>query len=206
MEFTQNLDSLIPLFKTQKCSITRFLEKHFKENVHYIKYKSILTNNDLSKKHGGQNKIEYLLTDETFELMKSSYNLKHRYITKIKNSNHVNIIMTLENQTIGFIENTFKDVIETKRQFSFKNENNLYKVDLYFPTYKLIIECDEYNHIDRDKNYEYEREQFLLSLENTIIRYNPNDNNFDLSIVINLINKHLFCKEKKDSICIIVNF
>ena len=59
----------------------------------------------------------YYLSENSFELVKDSFNLKHRYLTKINNNvNHVNILMSLENQTIGFIDNCFKDITKTKRQ------------------------------------------------------------------------------------------
>jgi very-short-patch-repair endonuclease len=95
--------------------------------------------------------------------------------------------MNIENQTIGFIENSFKNVIDVRRQYSFDK----YRVDLYFTCARLIIECDENNHKDRNEIYEKEREDFILSQKNTIIRYNPNDKLFDLSLVLREINKIL---------------
>ena len=59
---------------------------------------------------------------------------------------------------------------------------------MYFTDYKLIIECDEYGHADRDQIKEKNREQHLLSLGNKIIRYNPNEPSFDLSNVLREIN------------------
>ena len=198
--FGKNLEELLPLFTSQKVRIVEFLKYNFKENIHYIK-------NNIKKKidinnRGGHNKVDYILTDETFELVKNTFNLKHRYITKIGDSKHINIIMSLENQTIGFIENSFKDILKIKRQHAFDK----YKVDLYFRKYKLVVECDENNHSDRDSYYEKERECYILSLNNTIIRFNPNDKLFDLSLVLREINKILFSKEKKDSSVILVNF
>lgn len=64
--------------------------------------------------------------------------------------NHVNILMSLENQTVGFIDNCFKDITKTKRQKG-----------------------------------------------NIIMRYDPNNKNFDLSFVIKEINKIIFKKENK---------
>jgi very-short-patch-repair endonuclease len=72
-----------------------------------------------------------------------------------------------------------------------------YRVDLYFPEYKLIIECDENNHSDRNPEEEKVREDYLLSLGNSMIRFNPNDSKFDLSNVLQEINKFLFSKEMK---------
>jgi very-short-patch-repair endonuclease len=192
------LEELIPLFTSQKIRIVEFLKYNFKENIHYI----INKNNFKIKKNGGNNKIDYILSEDTFELVKNTFNLKHRYITKIGDSRHLNIIMSLENQTIGFIENSFKDILKLKRQHAFDK----YKVDLYFRKYKLVVECDENNHIDRNSYYEKERERHILSLGNTIIRFDPNDKLFDLSLVLREINKILFSKEKKDSSVILVNF
>ena len=95
--------------------------------------------------------------------------------------------MCIENQTIGFIENAYKNILNIKRQYYFKN----YRVDLYFIDYKLVVECDEFNHNNRDIIYEKRRENYLISLGNKIIRYNPNENNFDLSNVLNEINQIL---------------
>lgn len=200
--FTKSIDDILLLFNSKKVKITEFLEKNFKENIHYIKFKTIKKreNGDM---RGGHNKIDYLLTEETFELVKNTYNLKHRYITKIGDTPHINpVVMSIENQTIGFIQNIFKGVIESHRQYTISS----YRVDLYFPLYKLVIECDENGHKYRDQIYEKIREDYILFLGNTIIRYNPNDELFDLSIVINEINKFLFNSLTEISKLIIVKF
>ena len=111
--------------------------------------------------------------------------------------------MCIENQTIGFIYNSFNLILNLKRQFMFDK----YKVDLYFIDYNLIIECDEFNHNDRDKKKEKIREDYLLSLKKNIIRFNPNDNNFDLSKVINEINKFIFLKKNIEEFKVLhINF
>lgn len=109
-------------------------------------------------------------------------------MTKINdNCNHVNLLMSLENQTIGFIENCFKDIYSIKRQKSFGS----YRVDLYFFDFNLIIECDENNHNNRNYIYEKDREIYLLSERKNIIRYDPNHKNFELSIVMREIYKFI---------------
>ena len=65
-------------------------------------------------------------------------------------------------------------------------------VDLYFIDYKLVIECDENNHDDRDSEQEKIREDYITSLGNKIIRYNPNVSSFDLSNVLREITAVLF--------------
>ena len=99
--------------------------------------------------------------------------------------------MPIENQTIGFIENAYKDILNIKRQHYIGK----YKVDLYFIDYKLVIECDEFNHQDRNIIEEKNREEYICSLGNKIIRYNPNEKNFDLSNVLRKINVILFNKD-----------
>ena len=98
--------------------------------------------------------------------------------------------MPIENQTIGFIENSYKDILNVKRQFNIGK----YRSDLYFIDYKLVVECDEFNHTDRDEIKEKIREEYILSLGNKIIRYNPNQKDFDLSNVLREINIILFSK------------
>ena len=185
--YTRNIEELLYL-TTQKIHIVHNLKKNYKENVHYIietnKYNNI-------KKYGGHNKINYLLTEETFELLKNSFNLRNKYIVNINdNIKQINLCMPIENQTIGFIENSYKDILNVKRQFNIGK----YRADLYFIDYKLVVECDEFNHADRDEIKEKIREEYILSLGNKIIRYNPNQKNFDLSNVLREINIILFSK------------
>ena len=131
------------------------------------------------------------LTEEAFVLVKNTYNLKNRYIKKInENCGHINVVMCIETQTIGFIENSFSEALRLTRQ----KRVGPYYIDLYFEDYNLAIECDENDHKGRDITYERTREQYLLEQNITILRYNPNDKNFDLSNVLRKITKVLFTK------------
>jgi very-short-patch-repair endonuclease len=96
--------------------------------------------------------------------------------------------MCIENQTIGFIENVYKNICKVKRQYIFSK----YRVDLYFIDDRLVVECDENNHKDRDPVEEKIRQDYILSLGNKMLRYNPNNRMFDLSNILNEINKILF--------------
>ena len=189
--FVKNVEDLLQIFNNQKHNLVIFLKKNFKENIHYILDKNS------KKQHGGHNKVNYLLTENCFELFKNSFNLRNRYITDINdNIQCVNIIMSLETSTIGFIANSFCDILDVNQQ----QKIDKYKVDLYFPEYNLAIECDENNHDDRDVVYEKTREDYILSLGNTIIRFNPNDKKFDLSLVLREINKIILKKEVKSNL------
>lgn len=185
-EFTKYLDELLHLSST-KCSLVRFLKKNYRENIHYVslKYYTKPTQN------GGQNKITYMLTEKAFELLQNSFNLRNRYIVDVSDSvKCVNLGMCVENQTIGFIANAYSSSLKLKRQYTIGK----YRADLYFIDHKLVIECDENNHEDRDPEKERIREDYILSLGNKIIRYNPNDAAFDLSNVLRDINAILFSK------------
>ena len=171
--FTRNLEELLYL-ATSKDKLASNLKKD--DNV---------------KKNGGHNKIDYFLTEYAFELLKNSYNLRNRYLVDNNNNiKQVNVCMCIENQTIGFIENAYKNILKVKRQYKIGK----YKADLYFIDYKLVIECDEFNHADRDSIKEKIRDEYMISLGNKIIRYNPNQNTFELSNVLNEINANLFSK------------
>jgi len=183
-EFTKDLDELLYI-AGKKVNLTRHLQKNYRENVHYITQKII------KKGNGGQNKKIFLLTETAFELLKNSYNLRNRYIVNVSDTvKTVNIGMCVENQTIGFIENSFKGVIECKRQYII----GIYRIDLYFPDYHLAVECDENNHADRDPSKEKIREDYILSQGNKLIRYNPNTSEFDLSNVLREIHKVILTK------------
>lgn len=183
--FTNNLDELLHLCK-QKVKLVAHLKKNYRENIHYIMKKD---NFKELKKNGGQNKITFMLTDVAFDLLKNTYNLRNRYIVEISDKvKYVNIGMCIENQTIGFIENSYSNILKVQRQYTMGK----YRVDLYFIDHKLVIECDENNHIDRDPGEEKVRENYIISLGNKIIRYNPNIHSFDLSNVLREINSVLF--------------
>ena len=81
-KFTRNIDDLLHL--SSKTLIVKHLKKNYKENVHYI----IEPTKPKDRQYGGQNKIEYYLTEEAFELLKNTYNLRNRYIVSVSNTLH----------------------------------------------------------------------------------------------------------------------
>ena len=190
-EFTRNIEEFILIFGYSKDKMVANLKKNYQENIHYIVLKGNATCLNKNGDHrGGHNKHTFMLSESAFNLFKNSYNLRNRYITTI--SDNINVVssinMCIENQTIGFIWNCFNKVTSLKRQYTI----HTYRVDLYFLDYKLVIECDECGHTDRHPNYEKTREEYIKSLGNKIIRFNPNIEKFDLSNVIKDINKVIF--------------
>lgn len=192
--FTKDLDALIPQMTNNKTTLVEHLVKNYKEGIHYIITKPI------ERKHGGHNKKVYLLTERAFELLKNSYNLRNRYITDCNDTvKQINIGMCIENQTIGFIMNSFDGLLSMKRQYYIGK----YKADLFIEDYKLVIECDENNHDDRDINYEITRQDYIITQGHSMIRFNPNTPNFDLSNVLREIHKFMFIKQSNPIVILV---
>lgn len=186
-EFTRDLDDLVCHFKTQKVHLTLHLEKNYRENIHYIKY-PVTVDSKTKKQNGGQNRIVYMLTEEAFELLKNSFKLRSKYIVDVsENVKCVKFPMCIEAQTVGFIENAYRGLRAMSRQFQI----GPYFADLCFMDDFIVIECDEYGHRDRSAVDEVAREEFIKNQGYAMIRYNPNEPGFDLSDVLNLINRRL---------------
>ena len=186
MEFTIEIEVLAECLNALKQGILRYLKKNFKENVHY-KYDGYYKQD--KGKQIGNNRQRILVTQNCYELVKNSYNLRNKYLTEINdNFKCVNVVMCLENSTIGFIENSLRGIVNMRRQQIINN----YRVDLYFPDTKLIVECDEDNHNDRNAVDERTRDNILTSLGNKVIHFNPNDSKFDLSNVLREIFSVIF--------------
>ena len=63
-----------------------------------------------------------------------------------------------------------------------------YRIDPYFPKYKLAVECDEFDHRDRDIGYEVERQKHIEKVLNcTFVRFNPDAKEFCIMEVVNQI-------------------
>ena len=74
----------------------------------------------------------------------------------------------IENDTLDNIIKVF-DTELIYKQYKINN----YFVDLYFPVYKIAVECDELDHEDRDEKYEREREEYIKELGITFILFTP---------------------------------
>ena len=61
---------------------------------------------------------------------------------------HKQKFLPKEQETISIIMQVFKG-LKMIDQYTIDN----YRIDLYFPKHKLAIECDEFDHADRDIEY-----------------------------------------------------
>jgi very-short-patch-repair endonuclease len=167
----------------RKYSLVRFLRKNFREDADFFRTFCDKKN----KQYGGQNKINFYMTNETSNLVKASYNLKNKYTQIIQNVSIKAIVPGVELSTIGFICNTLKSLpLTLERQFVVKwIHGRVYYIDLYIPELKLAIECDEFGHQSYNKMDEKRRQSFIEhKLSCTFIRFNPCVVGFDLSNVI----------------------
>jgi Protein of unknown function (DUF559) len=186
-EFTRDLDESLSCFQTSKYNLIRHLERNYRENIHYTK-SQLKVVNETKKQNGGQNRIVYMLTEEAFELFKNSFNFRNKYL--VTASDQVQVVkfpMCIEGQTIGFIENAYRGLRAMSRQFQI----GPYFADLCFTDDFIVVECDEYGHRERLVANEVEREEFIKNQGYAMIRYNPNEAVFDLSDVLNRLNRRL---------------
>ena len=80
------------------------------------------------------------MTKKAYDLVSRSYNINNRYSPHIQ----VNAIMSVENQTIGFITACLKEISDCVRQKRIGN----YRADLCINE-SIVVECDEFGHDDR---------------------------------------------------------
>jgi very-short-patch-repair endonuclease len=192
-EFPVSIDQLAVDVNSRKDKILYYIKKHFREGVHYTK----VNYTPVVKKNGGQNRQDYYVTNETAELCRTTYNMKNKYVPHYKNVEQVRVLMSLENQTIGFIASSLEGVVELKRQMKIGS----YFADLCFPERRIVVECDELGHCDRDAGKEHEREEYIRSKGYKIVRFNPNEANFDLSTTLRRINHLLFgCSNETETV------
>ncbi len=101
--------------------------------------------------------------------------------------------LTKEQQTLSGLANAFKT---EKIEDQFKVGS--YYLDMYFPEYKLVIECDENGHADRKPHDERKRMDFVndeLDIDDcNWIRFNPDEKDFDISKVIAQIYNYIKLK------------
>lgn len=123
-----------------------------------------------------------------------------------KLSSYLNEILAIFNIKINTLNPFLPTKILSKEQYTldkiikvFKNKKYIsqytikpYRTDLYFTDYKLIVECDEFNHSDRNPKKEKAREIYIKQkLKCSFIRFDPDDPLFDIFEVINKIYEHI---------------
>ena len=96
---------------------------------------------------------------------------------------HKNKRLSKEQKSILNIMTAF-EIKKMHIQYNFDQ----YKIDLYFSEHMLAVKCDEFDHQDRDIEYEFKRQKYIEDkLRCIFIRYNPEAKDFNLFKVINPI-------------------
>lgn len=171
--FDTDLEIIINQLKEQKCHVVRYLGLHFKENIDFICSK-IPTR--------GRPKIKIMLTDVCAKTLVASRLHKFRHETEdiVAGLQILKYHPPKEIQTINFIQECLI-VFNPRLQYSILT----YRIDLYFPDYKIAVECDEFaahaHCADADKKRQNEIEQEIKCM---FIRFNPDQNNFKIQVVI----------------------
>lgn len=90
---------------------------------------------------------------------------------------------SVEIETLQHIQKAFNN-----EEMIFQYQVNKYRIDLYFPKYKIAIECDE-NHHNNQLINDISRENDIKELikDCIFIRYKPYDKNFNIFELINKI-------------------
>jgi very-short-patch-repair endonuclease len=152
----------------------------FRNKIEYCYLKKNIYNGYIIKK---------LIDYNTFlEIIHSSNKIAVVDATNIFGLNIMSTInITKEQKYINQIKKVFEDEKMIEQYYC-----EGYKIDLYFSDYKIAIECDEFNHTDRNIENEIKRETFLRKKLNCIfIRFNPDENNFDINNVLSKIYKNI---------------
>lgn len=187
--FIYDLDEIN--ISSRKQCIVYFIKKNMKENINYIIDKEYYKTNQTCRL-GGRNKVRYLLNKSSYDLLLNTYNFRIKTIL----DKECRILLPIETRSINIIILTFKDIFTFEKQKIIKN----YRIDLLIVEPKIIVECDEFAHKDRDIEYEEERDKCLISNDYTIVRYNPNTEDFNITMVLNTINKIIIKKENINTV------
>jgi len=166
-------------------NITESLKNIKKE---YKKYYKIKTN-------GGIQNMIILNLNGLQNLLQNSRSInKHKIISALNID--IDIIYDCkESSYLRIISSSFKCFSQI-----FQHQIGQYRIDLYFPEYKLAIEVDEFGHKDRCHIYEQERQKYLEKyLDCKFIRFNPDEDNFNIGTIIAQILQETYILPKVSS-------
>ena len=168
------------------------------------------TTRRLDKSHIFNRKIKFgKSTNFQNGIMTDLYGLRF-IITRTRSSKVKDLIQMLninldviyssdEAHFITILEESFSEC-KIHKQFSIDR----YRIDMYFIQYKIALEIDENNHVNRDIIYEEERELFITNkLKCVFIRFNPNEKLFNIGKIIFKIREYIknyqIDKEEEDN-------
>lgn len=180
LEYKNTNDALLKhIFSKNKKNLRDLLdildEYNYKQEITYNEGNTIYVNKnglvELLVKSRKPNKTEFVKFCET------NFNIACKAVSFLRK----------EQDCIGSLIKTF-----AHKKFKTQYKVGSYRIDLYFEKEKLAIECDEFDHKDRDQNYEKERQSYIKEkLGCKFIRFNPDSETFCIFKLINKIMKEL---------------
>jgi len=109
---------------------------------------------------------------------------------KIMEDLGLDIAVKIQSHEANILENIIDFLSDQEIKYELQYPLGSYRLDMYIPVYKVVIEVDEIGHSDRDLTYEKERENYIKSnLTRKILRINPNDVHFRIAREISKLNK-----------------
>jgi very-short-patch-repair endonuclease len=142
---------------------------------------------------GGKQYVNFLTLDVVKQIICSSRKSKAIELAKMLNIDiNTTFYVPLETSLINFIEEVYKDELIIS-QYSV----DVYFIDIYFPKYKLAIECDEYKHKYTQSEDKIREDIITKKLNCKFIRYKQDINNKNLSKLIYEINNFLVFSKNK---------
>lgn len=185
---TFNIETICEKYKVCKASVKRMIRNMgFTFNTDYF----ITKPNRFKKTTGGQNKEDITVTKKVLDQIEYTYakysrNMDACFDIKLE---YVKRYMPKETETLGFVHEVLSPLFDVRKQYKVGS----YFIDLYIVDTKLAIECDEHNHIDRDKTYERVRQtQIEQTLACKFIRFNPDDKSFRLATLMSTVLQECF--------------
>lgn len=181
---TKHIMSVLDFSESQICNVKNLISY---ENI-YVFFET--------NEYNGYTLRELVNLDAVKKILNHSNKIGARKLAEILGINVCDIFLSTKEQThIGIICDVFT------------NENKIdqfciggYRIDLYFSDYKLAIECDENGHYSRNQDHEKIRQSYIESHGVSFIRFNPDDDCFNIYRVIG--NIHTFMIHHKIFTCI----
>jgi very-short-patch-repair endonuclease len=147
------------------------------------------------KKRGGCSREKIELSKKCYDQLCLVHAINNRKAAEIGNIkiSYIKRYLPKETEVIGFLYDILSPLFEVKQQYFVDR----YFIDLYILNKKIAVECDEFDHVERDNKYESEREETIKNTLNCkIVRFNPDSPNFKLADLVSRIVR--MCFEDKE--------
>lgn len=142
---------------------------------------------DFLNTKGGRQKMS-LLSEEGLKYLLSKTRSPH--VDKVSSLFDLKVVSLYECKEASVTKTLLKAF--DGETIEFQKVVGKYRIDVYFPNYRLAVEIDEHDHDDRDVLYEEKRQAFLeKKLNCEFIRVNPDDPGFNVLSVVNMVFRHM---------------